>query len=106
MDINIFFVEYTILWTLRLHFGRFIWDVRAKLFRTLQFQLARDWRLIISCLKFNLEDYMVYSCQDNLKTSNFKPTRSENGPSAISPSNSFIFRTTFGFRHIKMTLNS
>ena len=46
---------------------------------------------------------MVHSCQDNSKTSNSTQHGSENGPSATSPSNSFIFRTTFRFRHIIMT---
>ena len=47
-----------------------------------------------------------YSCQDNSKTSNFYPQGSENGPSSVSPSNPFIFRTTPGFRYIIMTLKS
>ena len=36
----------------------------------------------------------------------YKHQGSENGPPAVSPSNSFIFLTTHGFRHIKMTLKS
>ena len=31
---------------------------------------------------------------------------SKNGPSAISPSTSFVFITKFGFRPIRITLNS
>ena len=49
---------------------------------------------------------MVYSYQDNSKRPKSNPAGAINGPSAISPSNSFVLITKFEFRPIRITLNS
>ena len=81
----------------------FLLYVSTKLFRPFQFQFLydHDWKSIKSGSEFTLEDSMVYSCKGNSKLPESKKW-------VICYKSIKIIRihTKFGFRPIRITLNS
>ena len=81
----------------------------TKLFRTVQFLfflLAHEWKFIKSGSELLWKILWYIRTRIIQNVPNPTPVEGKNGPSAINPSNLFVFITKFGFRPIRITRNS